>query len=99
MTSGGRKIAHVAKTSGPYTATTSDHVILCDGTSGSFTINLPAVATSDKVTYFIKHISTGANTITVDGNASETIDNATTQALPAGTAITIVCDGTEWHII
>lgn len=94
----GIKYFNVAKVT-TYAPTEYDHIILCDASSGSFSINLPAVAISSKLVYEIKHISSGGNTVTVDGNAGETIDGATTQALTVGKSIRIICDGSEWHIL
>jgi len=91
----GMKQAYVAKT-GAYTATNDDYVIDC--TSGTFTVTLPASSGRTGRILIIKN--SGAGTITVDGNASETIDGATTYAISVqyGT-IQIMSDGTNWKII
>lgn len=87
----------VAKT-GNYTATLADELILCSG--AAFTITLPAASTSTgKVLTIKKTDSTAANIITIDGNASETIDGATTQALTSQyESMKITCDGSNWQI-
>lgn len=83
-----------------YTATTSDFAILGDATGGSLTITLPAAASNTGRLYFIKKTDSGANTVTVDGNASETIDGATTIVLGnENEAILIICNGTAWFIL
>lgn len=51
-----------------YTIVSTDDLVRCNGT---FTVNLPAAIGSGKV-YQIKNIGTG--TITINGNASDTID-------------------------
>jgi hypothetical protein len=91
----GFKQAYVAKT-GAYTATNDDYVIDC--TSGTFTVTLPASSGRTGRILIIKN--SGAGTITVDGNASETIDGATTVTLAVqyGT-IQIMSDGANWKII
>ena len=91
----GMKQAYVTKT-GAYTATDADYVIDC--TSGTFTVTLPASSGRTGRILIIKN--SGAGTITVDGNASETIDGATTYAISVqyGT-IQIMSDGTNWKII
>jgi hypothetical protein len=91
----GFKQAYVAKT-GAYTATNDDYVIDC--TSGTFTVTLPASSGRTGRILIIKN--SGAGTITVDGNASETIDGATTvtMAVQYGT-IQIMSDGTNWKTI
>lgn len=91
----GFKQAYVTKT-GAYTATNDDYIIDC--TSGSFTVTLPASSGRTGRILIIKN--SGAGTITVDGNASETIDGATTYSLATQYAtVQIVSDGTNWKII
>ena len=91
----GMKQAYVAKT-GAYTATNDDYVIDC--TSGTFTVTLPASSGRTGRILIIKN--SGAGTITVDGNASETIDGATTYAMAVQYAtVQIMSDGTNWKII
>jgi hypothetical protein len=91
----GFKQAYVTKT-GAYTATNDDYVIDC--TSGTFTVTLPASSGRTGRILIIKN--SGAGTITVDGNASETIDGAATYSLAVQYAtIQIISDGTDWKII
>jgi len=87
----------VSKTAN-YTATTLDHTILCGAGNESFTVTLPAASTVTNIIYNIKNIGTG--TITIDGNAAETIDGATTATISLQfDSITIQCDGSNWHVI
>ena len=84
-----------------YTAA-KENVITCDASSGAFSINLPPVATSAHRTYTIKKIDATANAVTVDGNAAETIDGATTFSLSTQyDFVTVQCNaaGTTWSII
>jgi hypothetical protein len=91
----GFKQNYVTKT-GAYTATNDDYVIDC--TSGTFTVTLPASSGRTGRILIIKN--SGAGTITVDGNASETIDGATTYSLSVQYAtVQIMSDGTNWKII
>ena len=87
----------LAKT-GTYTVATGDGsnvVVLCTGT---FTVTLYAASGNSGNVIQVKNVSTG--TITIDANASETIDGATTQTITARyTSLSMVCDGTNWHII
>lgn len=78
------------------TALTSAHdVVVCNGT---FTVTLPAAASVPGKIFDIKNIGTGV--ITVDANAAETVDDATTFVLSARyDSITIVSDGAEWWVI
>lgn len=91
--------AKVASKTSTYTAA-DENVILCDASSGAFTINLPAAASFTDRQYVIKKTDSSANAITIDGNSSETIDGATTQALTVQyQSITIACNGSNWFII
>lgn len=89
----------VTKTSN-YTADGADSVILCNALTGGFTITLPtAVDRSGKV-YHIKKIDSSGNIVTVDGNASETIDGDTTKVIDIQyDSMMTVSDGSNWHII
>ena len=81
-----------------YTAA-SEVVIICDATSGDLTITLPtAVGITGRI-YYIKRIDGSANTVTVDGNGSETIDDGLTITLSQYDCLQIVSDGTEWWIL
>lgn len=91
----GMKQAYLARTTA-YTATTSDYLIDC--TTGTFTVTLFAASGNAGRIIMVKNSGTG--TITVDANASETIDGATTYSLSAQYAtVQLMCDGTNWKII
>jgi len=87
-------VPYVAKTA-TYTITLLDYIVEC--TANTFTVTLPALSTVPYGRIFIIQNS-GAGTITLDGDASETIDGATTQAIAQYNSIT-VARGTEWLII
>ena len=96
----GLVIQAIAKT-GAYTLTAIDDFVECDASGGAFIITLPAVAstTTGKV-YHIKKIDSSANVVTVDGNASETIDDGTTASITTQyECITIINNGSEWWIL
>ncbi len=92
----------VSKTAN-YTVTTSDDVILVNANSGgaSFTLTLFAASgNSGKKIQVIRTDNDLAKTVTIDGNASETINGATTILLHTQyESYTIVCDGSNWHIL
>lgn len=76
----------------PYT------VYVCGG-SGVYSVTLPPAASSTNRVLIFKRTN-ASNNVTIDGNASEEIDGATTKVLSANyDSIMIVCDGTDWHII
>lgn len=90
---------NVKSKSSAYTATTTDVVLLCDASGGAFTITLPAAADNTNRVYIIKKIDSSVNAVTVDGNASETIDGGTTAVITTQyESIIIFCDGSNWHI-
>lgn len=75
-------------------------VVLCDATSAAFTVTLPAISGISGRQYTIKKIDSSTNAITIDGNASETIDGTTTKVIALQyDSITIICDSTGWYII
>ena len=85
-----------AKTSA-YTVTAADRgkILLCTGT---WTLSLPPAATAgDGFLFCVKNAGSGA--ITLDADASETIDGELTATLENTGAATmlLVCDGTAWY--
>jgi hypothetical protein len=86
---------YIAKTA-TYTALSTDYTIDC--TSGTFTVTLPtAVGISGRI-YVVKNSGTGS--ITVDANASETIDGALTYILGTQYKYVIIqSTGAAWVVI
>jgi len=83
-----------------YTATTSDGIIRCDATGGTFQITLPAAASSSGTTLYVKKVDSSANAVTIKGNSSELIDLANTFLLVnPGDTLQIYCNGTNWDIL
>ena len=86
------------------TLVTTDCVVLCDCTSNAITINLPLANISGTgaagKTYHIKKIDSTSNTVTIDGNGSETIDGDLTKVITSQwDSLMIVSDGSNWYII
>lgn len=67
--------------SGTYAALQTDYTIRMNASGGAGTVNLPPLANNLGRTYFIQKTDSSVNTVTIDGNASETINNATTYIL------------------
>jgi hypothetical protein len=85
----------VTSISALYTAATTDEVILA---SGTFTVTLYTCVGNAGKTLIVKN--TGTGTVTLDGNAAETIDGALTFANATQyLSTTLVCDGSNWSII
>jgi hypothetical protein len=90
----------VVSTSGNYTATVNDSVIVVNASGGSVTVTLPAAATAKGRMYNIKKTDASANSLVIDGNASETIDGALTLTTTTQYhSFTLVCDGSNWWLI
>ena len=89
---------HIVTTTSDLTLTNGHDIILCDGSSNTITITLPAAASSIEKVYSIKAIDT-TYSITVDANASETIDGSLTKTILLYSTLKIVSNGTGWHII
>lgn len=92
----GRSVSTTASTS-----TSDNHkIIYCDATSAAFTVTLLAAATAaDGFTFAIKKTDGSAHAVTIDGNASETIDGDLTYSLAnENDSVLLVCDGSNWKI-
>lgn len=91
-----------ATSSTPDTISTTDanNTVLVDASGGAFTVNLLAAATAMAgFTITIKKVDTSANTVTIDGNGSETIDGALTYVIGGiYQDVTLISDGTNWRI-
>ena len=78
----------------------SSPVLLCDASSNSVTVNLPSASDSINTVYYVKKIDSSGNTVTIDGNSNETIDGSLTQVISVQyDSLTVVSDGSNWHII
>lgn len=84
-----------------YTATYGE-LVLVDPSGGAFTVTLPTASgnSGKRIVVKVSHATTTWHlAATVDGNASETIDGATTFPLyTPGEELEIVSDGTNWRI-
>jgi len=92
---------NVVTKSANYTALVTDHIILADTSGGAFKITLPAVANATGLILTFIRTGAGANLLTIDGNAAETINGAAnnTDMDAQYDMLTLYCDGTEWFII
>jgi len=84
-----------------YSAANTDDLLLVSASGGSWTLTLfTAVGNTGKVLRIKRTDSTIANTVTVDGNSSETIDGAANVVLCLQYQdLEIVSDGTNWQIL
>jgi hypothetical protein len=78
----------------------TNHTVLVNASGGSRTVNLPAASGSTGKIFIIKKTDSSSNNVVIDPNASETIDGSSTFTFNAQyRAVTIQCDGSNWHII
>lgn len=76
------------------------NIVICNNDATAITITLPAVAGCTGRIYTIKKRDVNEATVTLDGNASETIDGVATLDLSDPlVAATLISNGTEWKII
>ena len=81
-----------------YTAVVTDHIILIDASSNNVVVTLPtAVGISGKV-YSCKRIDNSSNTVTIEGDGSETIDESADFPLFPLEYIEPVSDSSNWWI-
>lgn len=78
---------------GAYTANWGE-LVRVDASGGSFTITLPTAVGNSGRKIMIKEVADSSETVTIDGNASETIDGSATAELttPRG-AFNFISDG------
>ena len=83
-----------------YTAAATDDIILAT-TASAWTLTLPAAASYARKTFTVKKMdNTPSISLTIDGNASETIDGATTTTINTQyEVVKLYCDGSNWHIL
>jgi uncharacterized membrane protein len=75
-------------------------VVLADAPVGQVSIHLPACAVNVDRMITVKKIDSTTNSVVINPNGSETIDGSTTKTLTVQYAsLTIISDGTEWHIL
>lgn len=82
------------------TLTEDDDYLLVDTSSGAVTLTLPPVDAAIIVGQVIKiKLIDATNSLTIDGDGSETIDGSTTFVMTVlNEAYEFVSDGTEWWV-
>lgn len=75
----------------------TQQTIHVDASAGNRTINLPSASGKAGQIFFIQKIDSSSNTVTIDGNSTETINGSTTYVLTAQYQIVmLLCDGSNW---
>lgn len=100
---GGSSTITVDSKTAAYTIVSGDVGKLISFSGGSYTASLTAAATLGNGFYvYIENNAANAQSthvITIDPNASETIDGRSSIVLRQGQRILIVCDGSEWKTV
>lgn len=102
ITSGnlGKQILDATAKTANYTLTTSDRFITVDATSGNKSVFVPAASGNTGIVWIVKKIDSSSNTVTIDPDASETIDGASTYVLTAqNQAVSFTSNGTNIVIL
>ena len=96
-----KAIPAVFTKSANYTVSTNDGdnvQINTSASGGAVTITFYAASGNAGKLITVKKTDSSANAVTLDGNASETLDGATTATLTAQyDSATFICDGTNWQ--
>ena len=97
------KAPTVATKSANYTVTSADDgaAIMVDADAAAVTITLPpAASVGGGFRVVVKKTDGSANTVTIDGDASETIDGALTKVLRLQRqSVALICDGSSWQVM
>lgn len=71
----------VQTVTGTYAPSETDEILLCDASGGALTINLPTSVGKQGKEYCIIKTDSSVNTVTIDGNSTETINTDQTRVL------------------
>lgn len=83
-----------------YTATSSDDVLIVDGSGAALTISMMDATANSGKKITIKKTDTTFNAVTIDGSSTQTIDGATTTSINTRyEMLQMQSDGTNWHIL
>jgi len=91
----------IAAVDSPYTVLIVDYYIEANAVGGVIVVDLPAIVAAGSIARRLHIVKTDAsvNTVTVDGNAGETINGVGTRVLAVQyQSVTIWDTGTEWSI-
>ena len=81
-----------------YTVLATDHMIFVNASAGNITITLPTASGIIGRQYIIKRVDGTVNSVTIDPNASETIEGSATKSLMDQSSVVIVSDNSNWWI-
>jgi hypothetical protein len=85
---------------GDYTIPLGTSFVPVDASGGAVTITLRPAAEEENRRITVKKIDSSPNNVIVDGNGSETVDDATTAVITLQyESICLYSDGTEWWVV
>lgn len=100
LAGGGAGVASIKTVSDAYDILTTDCIVLVDASGGAKTITLPQASTVTGRIFTVKKIDSSANSVTLDGFSTETIDGSTTKTLATQyKSFTVTSTGSVWYII
>ena len=83
-----------------YTLVATDHTVLGNATTASFSLTLPTSVGATGQVYIIKKVDSTANTVTITTTSSQTIDGSTSKVLSYQyDGFQLQSDGANWMII
>lgn len=92
----------ITASASPYRITAANEVILCDTTGGNILVYLPFAQQFVNGQFTVKSIA-GANTVSLQPAQAATpvqfIDGAIVESLTGLQAVTVVSDGSTWHVL
>lgn len=99
LTTSGGLVLNDRSVTTTYTVTTSDCILRCSTSGGSFTATLPDATTCAGQVFIFKKTSS-ANTLTIGTTASQTIDGSASKTVTnLNTAVILYSNGSNWQII
>jgi hypothetical protein len=101
LTVGGSVSLAITTKASNYTLAANDYTVLCNSTTGGFTVTLPSASGCAGRVYVVKKSSTDGNLVIVHAPGSDNIDGSANQDIYAAYSyITIQSDGSSsWGII
>ena len=93
-------IAGLSTKTANYTLVATDHTVLGNATTASFSLTLPTSVGATGQVYIIKKVDSTANTVTILTTSSQTIDGSTSKVLSYQyDGFQLQSDGANWMII
>lgn len=93
-------MVHASVTTTPYTVTDADFIVPVNATAAAATVNLPTAVGRKGRSFAVVKTDSTSNTVTVDGNAAETVGGDATQVLAARNAVIhVMSDGANWLVV